>query len=118
MQGERLSLFKDITTIVSAVVVSVAVFTLSMYGLGQQRTRVVEVPHKECQELIIRVDKQADVLAHCPSGTYIDIIDDHVVCRCGKRIELPNIIVLPDDPSPELEHNTSSSTTGGHGISL
>ena len=47
-------------------------------------------PASECQEVVVTVERQGNVLAHCPPGTYIDILESEVVCRCGFSVGSEN----------------------------
>jgi len=51
----------------------------------------------QCQEVVAKVEKNGSILAQCPHGTYIELFDGNVICRCGKRREPESIEV---DPSP------------------
>ena len=51
-----------------------------------------------CQEVIVRVDLKSDIVARCPVGTYLDVLDDNVVCRCGDKTSNQNVV--PTEPEP------------------
>ena len=69
-----------------------------------------EQPHTlQCQEVVINVDQRGNILAQCPVGTYIELVDSNVICRCNKPHsiesveELPPTLVFPPDqilPNP------------------
>jgi len=67
-----------------------------------------------CQEVVAVIEQKGNVLATCPTGTYIEVLtmDDAevVVCRCGKRREpiitddVPQLVLPPPAqalPNPE-----------------
>ena len=46
-----------------------------------------EMPRSaKCQETVVDIAKKGDVLARCPVGTYIELTDNYVVCRCGTHM--------------------------------
>lgn len=71
-----------------------------------------------CQEVVATVEKKGNVLAQCPAGTYIEINDGNVICRCGTHrtpiIEEPTLMfndpmpTEPPEPAPELPHDDKS----------
>lgn len=45
-------------------------------------------PLTQCQEVVVSIHEGEEILAQCPSGTWLDIVDNlNVVCRCGQRRE-------------------------------
>src|SRR5579864_7522439 len=45
-------------------------------------------PPTQCQEVVVLIHQGEEILAQCPSGTWLDIVDNlNVVCRCGSRRE-------------------------------
>ena len=60
----------------------------------------------KCQEVIVTVEKQGNVLAQCPPETYIEILDNMTVyCRCGAR-RVPETIEIHPDRSPNPLQNS------------
>ena len=65
----------------------------------------------KCQEVVIVAEKRGNILAQCPAGTYIDVLDsDVIVCRCASQnrrssIELgiPEIVEPPAQADPETD---------------
>jgi hypothetical protein len=59
------------------------------------------VTSSQCQEVIVTVQKNGQVLARCPRGTRLDIVGDYVVCRCGHSREPESFDIehAPDPPS-------------------
>jgi hypothetical protein len=59
-----------------------------------------------CQEVVVIVHQGEEILAQCPQGSWIDIVDNNVVCRCGPRREpLWFEHIQPVPPAPE-QHRT------------
>jgi hypothetical protein len=43
-------------------------------------------PNPQCQEVVVDVHNGEEILAQCPPGHWLDIVDNaNVVCRCGAR---------------------------------
>ena len=65
----------------------------------------------QCQEVVALVEPRGKILAQCPAGTYIEIVDENVVCRCGSRREPifdfddnpPSLIPPPTQPLPNAD---------------
>lgn len=52
-----------------------------------------------CQEIIAKPNMQTYDSVKCPTGMYVDVIDEYVVCRCLK----PRVTVTPvPDDNPDL----------------
>ncbi len=58
----------------------------------------------QCQEVVVDVHNGEEILARCPAGHWLDIVDNaNVVCRCGPRKEtneIPPIRILPPSTRP------------------
>jgi hypothetical protein len=59
----------------------------------------------QCQEVVVLVHQGEEILAQCPQGSWLDIVDNNVVCRCGSHREplwfeheQPKTHILPPTP--------------------
>jgi hypothetical protein len=69
---------------------------------------VSHVPPKQaCQEVVVDVESSKHILAQCPAGTWVDIVDDNVVCRCGTRREPVPVEQVPPAPTFVFPHPRS-----------
>jgi hypothetical protein len=80
-------------------------------------------PTVKCQEVVALVEPRGHVLAQCPTGTYIEIIDENVVCRCGTRRQPTSIEVDPPEffmpqPNQTLPNAEPPNFGDQHGIEL
>ena len=80
--------------------------TLALAGIVSiVRNPIQPTGERTCQEVIVAVNARGSVLARCPPDTYIDILDDNVVCRCGPRpdrVTSPPTELIPkaEPPAP------------------
>ncbi len=93
MWTERPRPLRDGLLAAAAIAVALAsILTLANVG--------TVVPTSKCQEVIVTVEKQGNVLAQCPPETYIEILDNMTVyCRCGER-RVPESVQIYRDRSP------------------
>ena len=61
-----------------------------------------------CQEVIVAVHPKQGVLARCPTGTYLEILDENVICRCSR----PPSFVMPLDEDNDEDEPTPSEDRG------
>lgn len=49
----------------------------------------------QCQEVVVIIHQDEEILATCPPGTWLDIVDNaNVVCRCGEQ-RTPKFFITP-----------------------
>jgi hypothetical protein len=82
------------------MVTSVGLALSVIVSIGHEST---PVSPPTCQEAIVLVHQGEEILAQCPQGTWIDIVDNNVVCRCGARREPLWFEHVPPVP-PEQEN--------------
>lgn len=98
MWTERPRALTDGLLLAIAVGLTVSVI-VSIERERDQRT-VVSPP--QCQEVVVLIHPKEEILAQCPQGSWLDIVDNNVVCRCGSRREpllfeheQPKTFILP-----------------------
>lgn len=102
--------------VIAATAISLAFLAI----FSATSTSDAKMPVSQCQEVVVDVQKKGNVLARCPSGTYIEIVDDNVVCRCGKRSyvekqevsEPPPLVFPPLEITPNPEPNPQRDDRG------
>ena len=75
----------------------------------------------QCQEVVVDVHNGEEILAQCPPGHWLDIVDNaNVVCRCGPHqyVEVPPPVrILPPSTHP-LPPAESPRFDGKRGIDI
>lgn len=79
MWSERPNAFKD-GLILSTAIGLTLVTILTLRGASNEKTLFVS----QCQEVVVDIEKNGNILAQCPVGTYLQIVDGNVICRCDK----------------------------------
>lgn len=71
----------------ATLVTSIMLFCLVFYAIFTSRNvdRSETTSAQKCQEVVVQIEPTGHVLAQCPTGTYIEIVDGDVICRCGVR---------------------------------
>jgi len=72
-----------------------------VFSIGREPSEQSAVTSPQCQEVVVIVHQGEEILAQCPQGTWIDIVDNNVICRCGTRRE-PQWFEC--EPTPETPH--------------
>lgn len=67
------------------VAASVASLVLSAILIAKGTSSAEQQIVPQCQEVVAVIEQKGDVLAQCPANTYVEIVEDNVVCRCGRR---------------------------------
>lgn len=87
-----------------------------LWGKGHEKPSV----ESQCQEVVANVAKRGYVLAQCPPGTWVDIVNDkYVICRCG-RLD-PTFSSGPDadvSPTPDTEEEPEPTPQRDQGVFL
>jgi len=75
--------------------------------------------HPQCQEVVVLVHQGEEILAQCPQGTWLDVVDGvNVVCRCGERRTPKWFERTPSSPPPEPQADPPKLFDGKHGTEI
>ena len=79
--------------------IGATLFSLTVAAIFSITSTSDETNHRssQCQEVVVDVEKKGNILARCPTGTYIDIVDNNVICRCGVRRTVESLEREPDE---------------------
>ena len=69
------------------LVTAVGLVLCMIVSIGRE-TEQPSVAAPQCQEVVVTIHQGEEILAQCPQGTWLDIVDNlNVVCRCSPRRE-------------------------------
>lgn len=123
MWTERLKPFRD-GLVVPSIIALVVCTILTAWSAEDAKKPSQAL---QCQEVVIELQEQGSVLAQCPAGTYVELEQGLVVCRCGNRpivtfdpfgveIDPPNEPaptlsppLLPPDPVPPVQSDDKTT---------
>jgi len=75
----------------------VGLLLIMIVSIGFETSSVpISIP--QCQEVVVTIHQGEETLATCPAGTWLDIMDDNVVCRCSpqdRHQPVPKFITPP-----------------------